>query len=130
MALTVYQYANCSTCRKAVKWLNQNGVAHELVPIVEKPPSRSTLASALKQSGLPLRSFFNTSGESYRSGGFKDRLPGMSEADALGELAADGKLIKRPLLVSKGQVLVGFDEKVWSKALLKVEASPRAREPR
>lgn len=119
MAFTVYQYANCSTCRKAVKWLNQNGVAHELVPIVEKPPSRSTLASVLKQSGLPLRSFFNTSGESYRSGGFKDRLPGMSEAEALGELAADGKLIKRPLLVSKDQVLVGFDEKVWSKALLK-----------
>jgi len=119
MALTVYQYASCSTCRKALKWLAQNQLAHETVPIVTRPPSRAALASALKRSGLPLRSFFNTSGESYRNGGFKDRLPAMSEEQALEALAADGKLIKRPLLVGEDQVLVGFDEKVWSTALLR-----------
>lgn len=118
MALTVYQYANCSTCRKALKWLNDHGIAYQAVPIVEKPPSKSALSGAIKQSGLPLRAFFNTSGESYRSGGYKDRLPTMSATDAVSALAADGKLIKRPLVLGADQVLVGFDEEVWSKALL------------
>jgi arsenate reductase len=117
MALTVYQYAKCSTCRKALKWLDQHGLSYQSVAIVERPPSQAALRSAIERSGLPLRSFFNTSGESYREGGFKDRLPTMSEAEAVAALAADGKLIKRPLLVSEDQVLVGFDEKVWLQAL-------------
>lgn len=118
MAPTVYHYASCSTCRKALKWLAEHDVAYQAVPIVEKPPSRTRLRAAIERSGLPLRSFFNTSGESYRSGGFKDRLPTMSEAEAVDALAADGKLIKRPLLIGDEQVLVGFSEQVWSKALL------------
>src|SRR5688572_20908407 len=117
MALTVYQYSKCSTCRKALKWLDEHGVTYKSVGIVEQPPSQTTLSRAIKRSGLPLRSFFNTSGESYREGGFKDRLPTMSEAEAVAALAADGKLIKRPLLISEDQVLVGFDEKVWLTAL-------------
>jgi arsenate reductase len=103
MALTVYQYPKCSTCRKALKWL---------------PPAHSTLANALKHTGLPLRALFNTSGESYRNGGFKERLPSLSQAEALGALAQDGKLIKRPLLIDGERVLVGFDEKRWSETLL------------
>jgi arsenate reductase len=118
MALTVYQYPKCSTCRKALKWLEAHGIAYESVDIVAAPPSRAALGRALKHSGLPLRAFFNTSGESYRLGGYKDKLPGLSEADALRDLSADGKLIKRPLLIGDDLVLVGFDETAWAGALL------------
>ena len=118
MALTVYQYPKCSTCRKALKWLDEHEVRYDSVNIAEKPPARSTLAAALKHTGLPLRALFNTSGESYRNGGFKERLPSLSQAEALSALAQDGKLIKRPLLIDGERVLVGFDEKRWSEALL------------
>ena len=118
MALTVYQYPKCSTCRKALKWLDEHGVRYESVNITEAPPALTTLANALKHAGLPLRAFFNTSGESYRNGGFKERLPSLSQAEALSALAQDGKLIKRPLLIDGERVLVGFDQKKWSEALL------------
>jgi arsenate reductase len=116
MAVTIYQYPKCSTCRKALKWLDAQGIAYEAVHIVEAPPSASQLKKAIKQAGLPLRSFFNTSGESYRAGGFKDRLSSMNEAEAVAALAADGKLIKRPLVVAGENVLVGFDEAAWKGA--------------
>jgi arsenate reductase len=119
MAITVYQYPACGTCRKALKWLKDHGVAHETVHIVDKPPSASLLKRVLAQSGLPLKAHFNTSGESYRAGGFKDKLPTMSQSEAVAALAADGKLIKRPLLVSENLVLVGFDEETWKNALLR-----------
>ena len=115
--LTVYQYPKCSTCRKALKWLDAQGIAYESVHIVDSAPSQSVLKTAFKSSGLPIKAFFNTSGESYRDGGFKDRLPTLSEADAIAALAADGKLIKRPLAIREGSVLVGFDEAAWKKAL-------------
>jgi len=115
--LTVYQYPKCSTCRKALKWLDQQGIAYKSVDIVASPPSRAALGRALKQSGLGLRAFFNTSGESYRLGGYKDKLPALSEADALRDLSADGKLIKRPLLIADDKVLVGFNEQAWADAL-------------
>jgi arsenate reductase len=117
MALTIYQYPKCSTCRKALKWLDAQGISYDSVPIVEKPPSAAQLKKLIKQSGLPLRSFFNTSGESYRAGGFKERLPSRSEAEAIAALAADGKLIKRPLVSAGDTVLVGFDEEAWQRAL-------------
>jgi arsenate reductase len=117
MALTVYQYPKCSTCRRALKWLEQRGVEHASVNIVEAPPSASTLGRAIEESGLSLRSFFNTSGESYRVGNFKQRLSSMSAAEAIAALAADGKLIKRPLVIGEGTVLVGFDEAAWARAL-------------
>jgi arsenate reductase (glutaredoxin) len=106
---TVYQYPKCSTCRKALAYLDSKGVSYESIDIVLQPPSRTRLAEALKQSGLPIKRFFNTSGQSYRDGKFGVRLPEMSDAQALDALAADGKLIKRPLVVGKGFVLVGFD---------------------
>jgi arsenate reductase len=116
MALKVYQYAKCSTCRKATRWLEARGVEHALLPIVEQPPSVAELKRALK-SGLPLRSLFNRSGESYRNGNFKARLESMSEAEALAALHADGKLVKRPFAIDGDTVLVGFDEAAWAKAL-------------
>ena len=118
MALTVYQYPKCSTCRKALKWLDAHGVAYKSIDIVSAPPSRAALGRALKQSGRELRAFFNTSGESYRAGGYKDKLASLSEADALRDLSGDGKLIKRPLLIGDDLVLVGFDEQAWKSALL------------
>lgn len=108
--VTVYHYPACSTCKKALKWLDAHGIEHERMHIVESPPTVAVLREALKQSGLPIGKLFNTSGVSYREGGFKDRLPGMSEAEALAALAADGKLIKRPLLLGDGFALVGFRE--------------------
>jgi len=117
MALTVYQYPACSTCRKALKWLEQAGIAYAVVHIVENPPSVDVLKRALAHSGKPIRALFNTSGESYRNGGFKDRLPTLSDEEAFACLAADGKLIKRPLVVSETTGLIGFDEALWSQTL-------------
>jgi arsenate reductase len=116
MALTVYQYPACSTCKKALKWLDQQGIAHHRVHIVEQPPSQAELQRALDQ-GLPLRALFNTSGQSYRDGNFKERLPTLSPAEALGELARDGKLIKRPFVTGGATTLVGFSESAWAEAL-------------
>jgi arsenate reductase len=110
---TVYQYPKCSTCRKALAYLDSKGVSYESVDIVLQPPSKTQISAALKQSGLPIKRFFNTSGQSYRDGKFGERLPGMSDSQALDALAADGKLIKRPLIVGKGFVLVGFDAEAY-----------------
>ena len=111
---TVYQYKGCSTCRKALRWLGEQGVEAAVVDIVTRPPDRDALERAWKRSGLPLKRFFNTSGQSYRNGGFKDRLPSMSESEQLDALAADGKLIKRPLVVAQEGTLVGFREADWA----------------
>ncbi len=116
MTLKVYQYPKCGTCRKALKWLDAHGVEYTSIDIVEQPPSKTALSSLVKRSGLPVRKWFNTSGQSYRQGGFKQKLETMSDAQAVAALAADGKLIKRPVLVGDGVVLVGFDQAVYEKA--------------
>lgn len=107
---TVFHYPACSTCKKALQWLDAHGVAHERVHIVESPPTVAQLRQALRLAGLPIAKLFNTSGVSYRDGDFKSRLPGMSEDEALAALAADGKLVKRPLVLGDGFALVGFRE--------------------
>lgn len=117
MAVKVYQYPKCGTCRKALKWLDAHGVAYESIDITERPPSKSALKKHWKASDLPIRKLFNTSGQSYRQGGFKEKLATMSDGDAIEALAADGKLIKRPLVVGDDFVLVGFDEKKYEAAL-------------
>lgn len=117
MPTHVYQYPKCSTCRKALKWLDQRGLAYAASDLVAEPIPLAKLQDLHRRSGLPLARFFNTSGESYRAGGFKDRLKSMSEAQALAELAADGKLVKRPIVDAGTTVLVGFDETAYAKAL-------------
>lgn len=117
MAITVYQYPSCSTCRKALKWLEARGVEHQKVDIVLAPPSATRLRTIKKLAGAPLRKLFNTAGQSYRQGNWKDRLPAISEADALAALAADGKLIKRPLVLGDDFALIGFREAEWSDRL-------------
>jgi arsenate reductase len=119
MAWKVYQYSSCSTCRKALKWLDARGAAYEAVDIVGTPPKKAELRSALK-AGVPLKKLFNTSGQSYRDGNWSAKLPDLSESDALDALSQDGKLIKRPFLVSTdGKVLVGFDEAAYAGAFAK-----------
>jgi len=117
--MKIYQYPSCSTCRKALAWLREQGVAHESVDIVKQPPSAKVLAEAAKLGGIDVRKMFNTSGESYRNGNFKERLATMTEAEAFAALAADGKLIKRPLVIGDGLAMVGFKEDDWARTLLK-----------
>lgn len=118
MPLKVYQYAKCSTCRKALKWLDGRGERYESIDIVTSPPKKTELSRALKQ-GLPLKKLFNTSGQSYREGGWGEKLAKVSEAEALEALTKDGKLIKRPFVITDSCVLVGFDEAAYKKALAK-----------
>jgi arsenate reductase (glutaredoxin) len=118
MPIKVYQYPKCSTCRKALKWLDARGVVYDSLDIVSVPPKKAELARALK-SGLPLKKLFNTSGQSYRDGGWSDKLGKVTEAQALDALAADGKLIKRPFILNGDAVLVGFDEAAYKKAFAK-----------
>lgn len=115
--ITVYHYPGCSTCRKARKWLDAQGVEHALVHIVDAPPSAATLAALIRRSGLPYKRFFNTSGQSYRGGGWKDRIGDLDIDTAAAALASDGKLIKRPLVDAEDAVLVGFRESDWAQAL-------------
>jgi arsenate reductase len=114
-SVTVYQYPKCSTCRQALAWLDEHGVEYQKIDLVAKPPSLATLRDIHRRSGLPITRFFNTSGESYRTGNFKERLQEMSTAQALAALAADGKLIKRPLVLAGDSVVVGFDEKAFAR---------------
>lgn len=113
-----YQYAKCSTCKKAQKWLGENEIEIDSIDIVTSPPTKTALKKYWKASGLPLQKFFNTSGQSYRQGNFKQKLKTMSDDEALSALAADGKLIKRPLLSDGQIVLVGFKDADYQERLL------------
>lgn len=110
MAVRVYHYPKCGTCRKAIRWLAEHGVEHSVHDLVDAPIGVSKLQDLRRRSGLPIARFFNTSGQSYRQGNFKERLKTMSEREALSALAADGKLVKRPIVDTGRKVLVGFDE--------------------
>jgi arsenate reductase len=117
MRVHVYQYPKCGTCRKALKWLDGHGVKHASSDLVADPISLAKLRDLHARSGLPVARLFNTSGESYRKGGFKDKLRSMSEAEALAALAKDGKLVKRPIVDTGKAVLVGFDERAYAALL-------------
>jgi arsenate reductase len=117
MTIEVYQYDKCSTCRKALNWLRARGEELRVHDIVTSPPSRARLAELVARSGLPVRRWLNTSGQSYRQPGFKEKIAEMSDAQVLDALSADGKLIKRPVVVSGDVVLVGFDEAAYEAGL-------------
>lgn len=110
-------YPKCSTCKKAQKWLDENGKNYEIRDIKTDKPTEDELAEWWEKSGVPLKRFFNTSGNLYKEMKLKDRLPEMSEADQISLLATDGMLVKRPILVSEDKVLVGFREKEWEENL-------------
>ena len=115
--MTFICYPKCTTCQKAQKWLDENGVSYTFRDIKMEHPTYEELSAWHQRSGLPLKKFFNTSGLLYKSMGLKDKLSQMSEDEMLKRLAADGMLVKRPLLVGDDFVLVGFKEAEWESRL-------------
>ncbi len=110
-------YPKCTTCQKAKKWLDDNKIEYILRDIKENNPQKEELTAWHKTSGLLLKKFFNTSGLLYKSMDLKNKLPQMNEEEQLKLLATDGMLVKRPIVVGNGFVLVGFKESEWSEKL-------------
>ena len=115
--LKVYCYSKCSTCKKALKWLDENKIKHEVVDIKANHPDEEMLRKYYAMSGLTLKRFFNTSGMKYKELELAGRLPVMQEEEQFRLLASDGMLVKRPILAGEGFVLTGFREAEWEKAL-------------
>lgn len=111
-------YPKCSTCRKAQKWLDEHDVDYDIRDIKTENPDLAELELWHQASGLPLKKFFNTSGQLYRSLELSEKLPGMSDAEQYALLASDGMLVKRPILITDdNKVLVGFKEDQWAETL-------------
>ena len=110
-------YPKCTTCKRAKKWLDEHQISYEARDIKENNPSLEELKEWYQRSGLPLKRFFNTSGMLYKEMKLKDKLPEMSEDEQLALLASDGMLVKRPIVVTKESVLVGFKEAQWEEEL-------------
>ena len=115
--IKVYCYSKCTTCKKALKWLEENGIPHEVIDIKTEHPDEETLRKYHAMSGLPLKRFFNTSGIPYREMGLSSKLQTMSEDEQFALLATDGMLVKRPLVVGEDYVLTGFKEDEWTQKL-------------
>ena len=115
--IKVYCYSKCSTCKKALKWLDENGIKYDLLDIKADHPDEKSLREYYAASGLPLKRFFNTSGIQYREQNLSKKLPEMTEDEQLALLATDGMLVKRPLLIGDGFVLTGFKEDEWAAKL-------------
>ena len=115
--IKVYCYSKCSTCKKALKWLDDRGVAYEKIDLKENNPGEAELREYHAKSGLPLKRFFNTSGMIYRDLELSKKLPVMSDDEQFALLASDGMLVKRPLLVKDDTVLTGFREKEWEEII-------------
>lgn len=115
--LKVYLYARCSTCKNATKWLKKYSIDFEELPIVDQPPSREELLQMLEAYEGNIRRLFNTSGIDYRALGLKDKLPELTQDEALDLLLGNGKLVKRPFLISDKFKAVGFRIPEWEKGL-------------
>jgi len=115
--MLVLVYRKCSTCLKALKWLEEHNIEFEERPIKEENPTYEELKEWYKMSGLPLKKFFNTSGLIYKELQLKEKLPTMSEDEQIQLLATNGMLVKRPLVVGEDFVLTGFKEKEWEERL-------------
>ena len=111
-------YPKCSTCRKAKKWLDEHDIEYESRNIVEDNPTALEIEEWYRQSDLPLKRFFNTSGMKYRELKLKDKLPDMSEEEQFQLLSTDGMLVKRPIIVDDNCILVGFKQTEWEENLL------------
>lgn len=116
--IKIYCYSRCSTCKKALKWLEEKGIEYAMIDIKTDHPDEATLREYYAMSGLPLKRFWNTSGIPYREMGLSKKLLEMSEDDQFALLATDGMLVKRPLLVGEDFVLTGFKEDEWTAKLL------------
>lgn len=111
------EYPRCTTCQKAKKWLDEQGVAYDDRHIVEQRPTEKELLDWIQGSGLPSRKFFNTSGLVYKSMELRDKLSGMPLEEQVKLLASNGMLVKRPILLVNGHVCVGFKPDEWQKAM-------------
>lgn len=107
------EYPKCTTCQKAKKWLDDNGIDYVARHIKEDNPTYEELKTWVAESGVELRKFFNTSGLLYKSMNLKEKLPAMSDEEKLKLLASDGMLVKRPLVVTDNSVIIGFRESEW-----------------
>lgn len=117
MAVQFICYTRCTTCAKAQKWLDEKGIAYVMRDIKTHNPSEAELKNWISKSGLPLRRFFNTSGNQYRVLSLSERLDAMSDEEKMMLLATDGMLVKRPILLAGDTVLVGFKTEEWKTAL-------------
>lgn len=115
--MTFLWYPKCSTCQRARKFLEERGADFALRDIKSQPPAAEELRAWQRRSGLPLKRFFNTSGQLYRGLGLSAKLPELGEEEQLSLLASDGMLVKRPILVGEDFVLVGFRQKEWEERL-------------
>ena len=115
--IKVYCYSRCTTCKKALKWLDEKGIEYEVIDIKADHPDEKTLREYYAMSGLPLKRCWNTSGIPYREMGLSKKLPVMTDDEQLALLATDGMLVKRPLVVGDGFVLTGFKETEWMEKL-------------
>jgi|SRR5690625_32534 len=113
MTLKLYWYPNCSSCKKAKKWLENNDKTFEAIHIVENPPSQEDLLEYIEKSGLPAKRFFNTSGKKYRELNMKDKIKDANVEEMAEILATDGMLIKRPIVTDGSTVTVGFKEDLF-----------------
>ena len=112
-SLKIYEYKNCGTCRKALKHLEERGVAFERIPIRETPPTKTELKAMLKSYHGERKRLFNTSGGDYKSMNMKDRLPDLTDEEAIALLSENGNLIKRPFVLSGDQGVIGFKVDQW-----------------
>lgn len=115
--MKLYQYPKCSTCRKAVKFLNERGEKFDSLDITEQPPTEAELATMLDSYSGDIRKLFNTSGVQYRELKIKDKISSMSATEAITLLAGNGKLIKRPFLLKGDNGIVAFKEALWTEFL-------------
>jgi len=111
--LKVYAYKNCDTCRKARKHLDGKGVEYELIPIREQPPTKAELETMLSNHDGNIRKLFNTSGGDYKELNLKEKLPNMTDAEAINLLSKNGNLVKRPFAIKAKTGVVGFNESAW-----------------
>ena len=112
------EYPKCSTCQKAEKWLKGNKIAYEKRNIVEENPNKEELKKWIEQSGKEIKKFFNTSGLKYKELNLKEKLPDMKDEDKIDLLSSDGMLVKRPLLITEKEILIGFKEQEWNEKLI------------
>mgnify|MGYP003485624920 CR=1 FL=1 len=111
--MKIYCYPKCTTCQRAIKWLDSKSIEYELINIKENNPDKETLRTLWQKSGLELKKFFNTSGILYREMELSKKLPAMNDEEKLDLLATDGMLVKRPIFITENVVLVGFKESEW-----------------
>lgn len=117
--ITVYEYSKCSTCRKALKYLDAHNISYDKKPIVDQPPTKKELLTALDRLGGEVRKLFNTSGLQYREMNLSTKIKTMDAKDAIDLLSQNGKLVKRPFVLTQNEALVGFNETAWDKVFKK-----------